>query len=226
MATLESPDSNIYDAEAVNWRLIVYPLVALLILVVGGFSIYVYLQNQREEHEAQARTAFLAAKTPEALVQVAEEFPRTTHAVLALLQAASLSFDQKDYTGAEKDYQRVIDAAGTPDLLRDSARLGLASAQEAAGNRSDAIASYLVVARRGNATAYAPYAYHSAAHLYEQANDPDNERKILTEAAALGGDSPFVKEAQARLRTLSVGDFPITVEAPTNAAPGGPAAPH
>jgi hypothetical protein len=214
--------------------LIVYPLLAVLVLVVGGFGIYVYLQNQRELHEGQARQALLQAKTPVALVQVAEDFPQTTHAVLALLQAAGLSFDQKDYAGAEKDYQRAIDAAGTTDLLRDSARLGLASAQEAAGDRSDAIANYLAVARRGNASPYAPYAYHAAAHLDEQAADVGNERKILTEAAALGGDSPFVKEAQSRLRTLSLGNFPSPGAAPTNPAPsvpatpsaGGAAAPH
>jgi hypothetical protein len=45
MATLDSDDANILDAETINWRLIVYPILAALIVVVGALGYYFYLQS-------------------------------------------------------------------------------------------------------------------------------------------------------------------------------------
>ena len=36
MATLESDESNIFDQETINWRLIVYPILLIVVVVVGG----------------------------------------------------------------------------------------------------------------------------------------------------------------------------------------------
>jgi len=203
MATLESQDANILDADPVNWRLVVYPIVGLLILVLGGLGIYYYTLGQRQLREDQARTAFLQAKTPEALIQVADQFPKTTHAVFALLSAADLSFAKKDFDAADKDYQRVLDGPDNDAVLRDSAQVGLASSLEAGNKTDNALNAYLTVARRGNGSPYAPYAYSSAARIYDQKNDKENERKILTEAAGLNGESPYVKQAQMKLRALN-----------------------
>src|ERR1700692_1989460 len=180
MATLASDESNILDAETINWRLIVYPLLAALIVVVGGFGYYFYLQNQREPLGGAARAALLQAKTPEEIVKVADQFPGTDHATLALLSAADGSFAKRDYAAAIQDYQRVVQAITTDPLLRDSAQLGLASSLEANGKGDDAINAYLEVARRGDKGPYAPFAYNAAARLYEERGDKDNERKILT----------------------------------------------
>ncbi len=204
MATLDSQDANILDAEAINWRLIVYPIVAVLVVVLGGFGIYYYTLSQQQIHESQARQAFLQAKTPETLIQVADQYPKTTHAAFALISAADLSFAKKDYDASGKDYQRVIDSSDVDAGLRDSAQIGLASSLEAGGKIDDALNAYLKVANRGNSSPYAPYAYSSAARLYEQKNDKDDERKILTQAAALSAtESPFVKQAEGKLRELN-----------------------
>src|SRR5271163_961612 len=109
MATLESDDSNILDAETTNWRLIVYPILAALVIVVGGFGYYYYLQNQRDQLETTARAALVEAKTPEDLVKVADQFPNTDQATLALLNAADASFAKRDYAAAIQDYQRIIE---------------------------------------------------------------------------------------------------------------------
>ena len=90
MATLQTQDANIFEREAVNWRLIVYPILALLVLVLGGLGLYYYQQSQRDEHELQARQEILKAKTPEALAQVADHFPGTSQANFALMAAAQL----------------------------------------------------------------------------------------------------------------------------------------
>ena len=162
MATLESDDSNILDAETINWRLVVYPILAALVVLVGGIGYYYYLQSQREQVEVSARAALIQAKTPEELVKVADRFPTANQGALALLSAADGSFAKRDYTAAIQDYQRVIQTVTTDAELRDSAQLGLASSLEASGKNDDAIKNYLEVARRGAKSPYAPFAYNSA----------------------------------------------------------------
>jgi hypothetical protein len=202
MANLDTPESNILDAEAVNWRLIVYPLLALFILLFGGTGIYFYLQGQREAQENAAREAVLAATTPAALDQVADQYPGTTEGAIALLQAGNLSFAQKDYAAAQKNYQRAAQIADLNADVRADAQLGLAAALDAAGSAAPAADAYLVVAHQGRKSPYAPYAYNAAAQVDEQRHDKEGERRVLTEAASLGGDSPFTKAAQAKLRSL------------------------
>jgi predicted negative regulator of RcsB-dependent stress response len=208
MAILDSSEANIFEAETINWRLIVYPLLAVVILLVGGLGYYYYQQNQRDTQEARAREALLDAKTPADWVKVADDFPGTDTATLALLKAANQSFDQRDYASAITDYQRIVNTAGTVPVLSDSAQVGLASSLEASGKVDDAIQAYLVVARRGDKTPYAPYAYSSAARLYDQKGDKATERQILTEAAGLDPDSGFVAQAKAKLKELNAGAQP------------------
>jgi len=215
MATLESNDSNILDAETINWRLIVYPIVAAVVLLVGGFGYYYYLQSQRELLETQARAVLLQARTPEAMVKVAGQFPGTDQATIALLSAADGSFAKRDFASAMADYQRVVGTVTADPVLRDSAQLGLARCLEASGKTDDAINAFLAVAQRGDKTPYAPYAYQSAADIYEQRGDKNNERMILTEAAGLGDDSPFVKQAQFKLKELNPGE-PMAIPLPAN----------
>jgi predicted negative regulator of RcsB-dependent stress response len=202
MAILQSQDANILDAEAVNWRRVVYPVVGLIVLLLGGLGIYYYQLSQRDALEVQARQAVVKAITPEALVQVADQFPKTTQADFALISAADFSIARKDYTSAATDYQRVIDGAATDAVLRDSARVGLASVQEMQDKLEDAIQSYVTVGDRGHNSPYAPFAYSSAARLYAQKKDTANERKMLSAAIDLGGDSAFAKQADDQLKAL------------------------
>jgi len=207
MATLATDDSNIIDGQEINLRLVVYPILAIIVIVVGGLSIYYYQQNQRDIAEATARTALLKAQTPEELVKVADEFPKTDQATLALLKAADDSFAKLDYAASIKDYQRIIGTVGTDPLLRDSAQLGLASSLEASSKVDDAIATYYEVANRGSKTPYAPFAYNALYKIYVQRGDTINQRKVLTEEATLDPDSSFVKQAQQDLKLLDAGSI-------------------
>lgn len=225
MAILQTDDTNILDAETINWRLIVYPILAVLLIVVGGLGYYYYLQNQREQLETTARAALTEAKTPAEMVKVADQYPGTDQATLALLSAADASFATQDYAAAIQDYQRVIQAVTTDSELRDSAQIGLAGTQEASGKADDAITTYLAVAREGIKSPYAPFAYNAVSVIYEQRGDKDNERKILTEAASLDPDSPFVKQAQEKLKQLNAAEQPsLTVPVPATPSPS-PASP-
>jgi predicted negative regulator of RcsB-dependent stress response len=222
MATLATDDSNILEMETINWRLIVYPILAVLVIVVGGFGYYYYSLDQREQLEASARAALVQAKTPEDLVKVADQFPGTDQAALALLNAAQFSFAKQDYAGAIQDYQRIIQASTPHPELQDSAQVGLASTLEATGKADDAITAYLVVAHEGAKSPYAPFAYNAVARLYEERGDKEKERSILIETASLDPDSPFVKEAQFKLKQMEgqpstdVTEPAVTAPAPAN----------
>lgn len=220
MATLQSDEANILDAETINWRLVVYPILAALVVAVGGFGYYYYLQDQREQLEVSARAALVQAATPEELVKVADRFPKADQATLALLGAADASFAKQDYTAAMTDYQRIIQTSTTDPELRDSAQLGIASSLEAGGKTDDAINAYLEVAQRGDKSPYAPFAYDTVARLYDERGDKDKEREILTETAGLDPDSPFVKQAQFKLKEMAAAaQPPPTVPPPATPAP-------
>jgi len=226
MTTLHSDEANILDAETFNWRLVVYPLLVVLIIIVGGLGVYFYLESQRDQMEASARDAVVQAKTPEDLVKVADQFPKADQATLALLSAADGSFAKHDYATAIADYQRIIQSATADAELRASAQIGLASTQEANGKIDDALNTYLAVGQLGDKSAYAPFAYNAAAHLYEQRGDKDNQRKTLTALAGLDPDSTFVKQAQNELKQLNAAEQPpLTVPVPATPKPAPAPAP-
>ena len=203
MASLASDERNIIEAEELNWRLVAYPILAIVALLLIGFGIYYYQLNQREQAEEAAAAALTAAKTQADIVKVADSYPETTQAAVALMRAADLSVAAKDFDNAKKDYQRVLDSKQAPAELRDSAQLGLAAVQEANGDVDNAIQSYLAIAQKGSASPFAPAAYHQVAAIYASRQDTVHEEQILQQAVRLGGDSPFVKEAADRLKALT-----------------------
>jgi predicted negative regulator of RcsB-dependent stress response len=203
MASLASDERNIIEAEDFNWRLVVYPILAIVALLLIGFGSYYYLLNQREQAEEAAAAALTDAKTPADIVKIANTYPDTTQAAVALLKAADLSVAAKDFDNAKTDYQRVLGSKQAPVELRDSAQLGLASVQEANGDVDRAIQSYLAIAQKGSASPFAALAYHQVAAIYASRQDTVHEEQILQQAAGLGGDSPFVKEAADRLKALT-----------------------
>jgi hypothetical protein len=87
--------------------------------------------------------------------------------------------------------------------VHDSARLGLASALEAANSDNQAIDTYLSVAQRGKSSPYSPYAYMAAAHIYERQHNTDKEKLYLIQAASIDSASPFSQQAQKLLQTLN-----------------------
>lgn len=226
MATLDTDETNLIDAETVNWRLIVFPVVAVIVVGLAGLAFYYYQIAQRDQLEATARTALMAAKTPEDLLKVANDYPTSTQAALALIDAADQYFSKHDYPKAIDAYQKIESLPHPDELLLESSRLGLASTYEAAGKIDDAIAAYVRDGDLGAKSPYAPYAYYSAAMLYEQKGDKDNERRILTQVASLDPDSQFVKQAQYKLKQMTAAENPPIIP-PTGVPPGAnsPAAP-
>lgn len=227
MATLQTDEANIVDADAINWRLIVFPALVVLIIGFGALGYYYYLQNQRETAETQARLALVKATTPEEFLKVAEQYPHTDQATLALLSAADAAFAKQNYDGALDAYRQVIENPSLSQIWHDTAILGSASAYEAKNDTDKAITAYLNVAHRGDQSPFAPYAYNAAARIYDQRGDKSNETTILGQAAGLDPASPFTRMAQEKLKEL-VPSAPMSFNVPANAnipAPAAPSAP-
>lgn len=205
MATLQTDEANIIDAEAVNWRWIVYPVLVVLLVALGGFGFYYYQQSTRDAAEAAARAALLKATTPAEFLKVAEQYPGTDQAMLAIFSAANASYEQRDYDGAQNAYRKIVDNIALSAQWHDSASLGIASCDEAKGDVDKAISEYLEVARRGEASPFAPYAYNCVARIYDQRGDKKTEREILQQAAELNPNSPSpsTRIALDRLKQLT-----------------------
>ncbi|HEX4141179.1 MAG TPA: hypothetical protein VHY09_12580 [Candidatus Methylacidiphilales bacterium] len=210
MATLQTDEANIIDADAINWRWIAYPIVAVLIVGLGALGVYYYLQSAQDSAEAEARAALVKATTPAEFLKVAEQYPKTDQAMLAVFSAANASFDQRDYDGAQSAYRKIVDNIALGAQWRDSASLGIASCDEAKGDNDKAIAEYLEVARRGDASPFAPYAYTCVARIYDQRGDKQTEREILQQAADLNPNSPSVSMAQQQLKALTPQTTPMS----------------
>ena len=85
-----------------------------------------------------------------------------------------------------------------------------------------------MVGDEGAKSPYAPFAYFTAARLYEERGDKDNMRKTLTEAASLDPDSIFVKQAQMKLKQITAAEQPpvkpaATLSPSTSITPPAPA---
>jgi tetratricopeptide (TPR) repeat protein len=219
MSILMNDDRNIIEADSLNWRLIVYPIVFVALALLTGFGIYYYQLNQRELQETQAREALALAKTPEQMVKVADQYPRTIQASVALLSAGDASFTARDYTGAAQDYQRVASAKKAPPELRDSARIGLGASLEAAGKSEDAIRTYLEIAQKRNHSPFSPAAYYAVAQIYASRQD---EQRTLEQTVQLGSDSPFVKDAATQLKAFAPAPAETPSSSPTSGAPDKP----
>jgi tetratricopeptide (TPR) repeat protein len=225
MSTLQTDEANIIDAEEVKWQWIVLPLVLVLLVAAGGFGVYYYLQMQQDAAEAEARTALLKATTPAEFLKVAEQYPKTDQAMLATFSAANASFDQRDYDGAQTAYRKIIDNPALSVQWRDSASIGIASCDEAKGDADKAINEYLEVARRGDASPFAAYAYNCVARIYDARGDKKTEGEILQQAAELNPDSPSARMAQERSKELTPQTQPMSFPVANPNAPAPNPAP-
>jgi tetratricopeptide (TPR) repeat protein len=221
MATLQTDEANILDAESINWQAIVYPILVVLIVVGGVLGYYYYQQSMQDQAETQARAALVKATTPEEFLKVAADFPATDQATLATLAAAHASFAKRDFDSAISAYDKVINNTAIGAEWRDTAQLGIASCDEAKGD-SKAVSDYLVVARRAELSPFAPYAYNCAIRICDARGDKDQERALLGQAAALAPYSDFTKAAQEKLKEMTPQAQPMSFPIAPSAAPAAP----
>jgi len=184
-------------------------VIAVAAAVAGFFAWRSGQQALEAEDALSSVRIFGPGETPppgtaEALAKVAAEFPKTQAAPKARLRAATVFFEQGNYTAAQEQFQKFLrehgDTAWVPQAV-----LGIAACLDAENKASEAITKYSdFIAKYPNDPA-GDQARLSLARLYEQTKQPAQALDVLrkmTEGQNPMGFSPGAQEAQERLRQL------------------------
>jgi predicted negative regulator of RcsB-dependent stress response len=157
----------------------------LLVATLGGIIYYRMYSAQRAERAATAflnLQATLGSDTVAVTRQLgtfANNYDGTVEAAEARILAAQLWLAKGD---ANKALEAVRPAAEGGTVVKEQARMVLASALAAAGKRAEAVAAYLDVAK-GTKLAYLKQdALGQAAALREQANDWKGAAELYAQA--------------------------------------------
>lgn len=154
---------------------VIMTLAAVALVTVGGILYYRYLQHSRA---ASAGAAFLpiqqlAETNPAAaraqLGNFINDYEGTNEAGVARLTLAALHLSDGKPREAMTAVQPLASDAGSPLAAQASMLLG--TAQEQAGDRNAALASYLQAAERTDVDYLKAQALDRAATLREQGND-------------------------------------------------------
>ena len=167
-------------------------IIGGIIAIVAIVVIYSFVSWNRQQSQIAAGEAMtqvlLSLKpgtTPQEVSQsylaVAEDHSGTMAAQRALLQGATVLFTQGDYTNAQKNFQRYLDAH-PDDSFSSYATLGVAKCYAAEGKINDAIGEYQQVINVGNAQAQAE-ARFALAQIYMQAGNYTDAIRLFQQVA-------------------------------------------
>ena len=145
--------------------------VVVVIVLVGAFELWSYLDERRE---TSIRNAFQGADSPSALLSFAESYPDHSLAGFAYLQVANSEYREKAFESAASHYHDAIAIlADTP--LSERARLGYAMSSIAQGQRDigESVLDELAADNTILDTTRAEAAYNLAV-LYAEMGDRDS----------------------------------------------------
>ena len=208
------PSAGFYDflgwLETNKKRIAIGAAALFLIGVLVGFVIWRSGQRAMEAEEtlSSIRTTAMPGELPpagaaEALIQVAEEFPKTAAAPKALLRAGTVYFDQNNFVKAQEQFDKLLRNYGDT-IWVPQAVYGVAASLEAQAKMTEAIAKYNDFIRNYPGDSAAEQARFSLARLYQQTKQPALALEVLkkmTDAQA-GGFSPGAAEAQERMKEI------------------------
>ncbi len=175
-----------------------------ILAVVLVYSFISYHHQQSEIAAGQAFTQVIVSAAPNtpptqianAFLKVAQDYSGTTAATRAQLQAATMLFEAGQYSDAQAQYQKFVDA--NPDSpFKAAAMLGSAASLEAAGQKDAALTVYERVAGLSDPATLAP-AKFAVARLSEQAGNLQAALTDYAEVASISAGTEFGYEAGIR----------------------------
>lgn len=206
---------------------------AIALAIVAFFvAFYVW---RRGETEVQAGEAFSKtaatlvtegrgqAGSADAYLKVAAEYPKTSAAGRAILQAGAALFREQKYAESQAQFQRFTREYPDNPFL-PQALLGIASCLEAEGKTAEAIQAYEGLVKRFPNSNVAPQAEFALANIYESQGRPEQAWALFEKLARqMGLNSSIGSEAGIRAEELK-DKLPATVTTPPPAA--SPASPE
>jgi len=190
----------------VNKKQVVY---GLGIVAVVGLGAWYYLWQQGEKKieagEALTKAMIMPAGNrsagAEALLKVVNDFPGSTAAARALLQAAGLLFQDGKYAEAQTQFQRFL--REYPDsTFAYEALFGIAASLEAQGKTDDAAKAYGDLAARNPNAPVSPRAKFAQGRILESQGKLQEARDIYESLARSEQGGTTANEAAFRLEQI------------------------
>lgn len=172
-----------------------------LTAVIAGTGVATWYYHEAELRE-RAGMRLADAGSVEALQAVAQDFAGTEAALLAILKAADLHFEQGRMDQAAALYEEAVKKYPESSLV-PSALLGLATILETRGKVDEAVKVYQSVAATYPQSFQAPQASFSAARALDLAGRLQEARKAYEDLIANHPDSGWRHEAEATLVSLN-----------------------
>ena len=196
--------------------------VSILAVVVLGIWFYVWNAGEKEISASEALTSLRPTSTSsgapgaiaaDAYLKVAERYPKTDAAALALLQAAAAFFTEGKYAEAKTQFDRFL-REYPQNPLRGQALLGIAASLGAQGKAAEATAAYDDLIKRHPTEPVVPRAKFALARLYEAQRRTDDAMKLYEELLRTESNSSVGAEAEIRLQDLRRSVPVLAVQAP------------
>lgn len=150
----------------------------------------------------KAEQALMAAKTPQQLEEVVNQYGSTPSAPVALLNLAKTFFNIGETAQARVQYERFLKKYKKHDL-RPVAELGLAYCTEADGDFNGAAAQFAEFSKKHSGSYLHPMAVLSIARCMEQAGRIDEARIVLEDFLAENAGTAWAGSAESALKQLN-----------------------
>jgi TolA-binding protein len=192
---------------------------ALAIIAIFVFSFYSYRENQNEIAAGQALTQAGISNSgggfAAACLKVAADYSGTPAGQRALLQGATALFTSGNYTDAQTQFQKFLDAY--PDnFLAPQAALGVAASLDAQGKTDMAISAYQRAAGQTADVNVVASAKFALARIDESQGKLAEASKLYEDVARSYPNSSISSEAELRAMELKM-KLPATPAAPAAA---------
>lgn len=206
-------EANIVEGDK-PWLLRnIVPLCAVALLVAAVIIGILSWNLRQSAWESEARFAIMQAASPAEKVKTAESYLGSEEAALALLEAASQQYDNRDYASAIETYNLYLQHY-PKHLLRPGALLGRGLALIASAQLEPAIQSLQEATQGTKDSVYRPAAMFELAQAYAQSGKKDLQVEVLTKLSEDYATSLYGRRAIELL--AEVNRSTITESAETN----------
>lgn len=201
LAPISEEDPRIIDSTEIFFAKNLYPiiaLIALLLVLVCGGTWWVVQQKAVEE---KAFTLFAAVKTPEDKQALITAYPKSKAAALALIELAQKEVESKNFEAALAHYRTFL--KNFPQhTFTESVNLAVAITLESAGKFAEAQTAYSAIISARPEHAFTGAASIGLARTYLQENKLLAARQALSDFISAHEDSSSTNEAREMLNSL------------------------
>jgi len=172
-------------------------LAGILVLT----AVYLWRQGQGTDLRAEVALAYATASSPEELEAIADVWPAQPEAPLALLQAASLRFNDREFAAAKVLYENFLTAYPTHPM-RENAEWGVWMSAEGTGDLDTALTGFVSVTE--NQLLY-PQALLAQARVQEQKDNPEAALALYTQVQESFPETPWSEQARVYTEQVELG---------------------